>query len=47
MSFATPITEAVVRQGIIQLMYLLKPHMTPLGLEKLQLLEESIALQEA
>ncbi len=47
MSFATPITEAVVRQGIIQLIYLLKPHMTPLGLEKLQLLEESIALQEA
>ncbi|RJX65370.1 TetR/AcrR family transcriptional regulator [Vibrio sinensis] len=42
MSPKTQITEQVIHQGMLQMIAIVKPKATPLGLEQLQLLEEGV-----
>jgi AcrR family transcriptional regulator len=41
------ITEQVIHQGVLQLISIVKPHTTPLGLEQVELIEEGIRAMHA
>lgn len=47
MTLTTEITESVVHQGMLQMIAVVKPTATPLGLEQLQLLEEGVKTMHA
>ncbi|MGO1297863.1 MAG: TetR/AcrR family transcriptional regulator [Vibrio sp.] len=47
MSLQTRITEQVIHQGMLQMISLVKPVATPLGLEQLELLEEGVQAMHA